>query len=81
MKSSYNKAQARGTEDTRSRADEKIGSGPKGNKKPIVQPSGSDDGGDLAKRGMTSEMGRKFWKASGYKVPSDVHGNHAPGKK
>jgi hypothetical protein len=70
----------RGSLDQKSRADEKIGSGPKGNPKVITQPSGSDDDGELAKRGMTSEAGRKFWKQSGYKVPTDVHGNHHGGK-
>jgi len=66
----------RGGKDTRSRADEKIGSGPHGKKKPIVQPSGSDNDGSLAQRGMTSDGAAKLWKGTGYKVPTDVHGSH-----
>lgn len=66
----------RGGKDTRSRADEKIGSGPHGKKKVVVQPEGTDSDGDLSARGMTSEGGRKLWKQTGLKVPTDVHGNH-----
>jgi len=66
-------------EDTKNRADEKIGSGPKGGKL-TVQPSGSDNSGELAKRGMSSEDSAKHWKGTGYKVPTDAHGKHHPGK-
>lgn len=75
-----NGPKGRGSVNSMDRAEEKIGSGPKGNKKVITQPSGSDDDGALAKRGMSSEAGAKFWKQSGYKVPTDVHGKHHPGK-
>jgi hypothetical protein len=51
----------RGGKDQRSRADEKIGSGPHGKKKVIVQPSGSDNSGGLAQRGMSSEEAGKMW--------------------
>ena len=63
------------------RPDEKIGSGSHAREKVITQPSGSDEDSALAQRGMSSEIGAKFWKGSGYKVPSDVHGHHHPGKK
>lgn len=66
----------RGGQDNRSRADEKIGSGPKGKKKVITQPEGTDSDGDLSQRGMTSDGGRMLWKKTGLKVPTDVHGNH-----
>lgn len=71
----------RGGKDERSRADEKIGSGPRGGKL-IKQPIGTSDGdgGELEQRGATSEMGRKFWKQTGYKIPKSVHENHT-GKK
>ena len=80
MKSNQSRPKGRGSLDQKDRAEEKIGSGPHGKRKPITQPSGSDQDGGLSKRGMTSEMGAKFWKESGYKVPTDVHGKHHPGK-
>jgi hypothetical protein len=68
----------RGGKDQRSRADEKVGSGPKGKKSVIVQPDGSTQRTDaeLAQRGMTSELGREHWKRTGLKVPTDSSGHH-----
>jgi len=66
----------RGGRDERSRADQKIGSGSHGRRKPIVQPEGTDSDGDMSQRGMTSDGGRKLWKQTGYKIPKDVHGHH-----
>ena len=82
MKSNQSKPKGRESLDQKSRAEEKIGSGPHGKTKVVTQPKPGDGRDEsLAKRGMSSEAGAKFWKESGYKVPTDVHGHHHPGKK
>ena len=69
----------RGGKDERSRAEEKIGSGPKGGKT-ITQPlaTSGGKGGELEQRGMTSEDTKKHWKGN---VPKGAHDTHYRGKK
>ena len=68
-------------EDAAFRGEEFPGMGSKKDMKPENQPS-PEDGEDmaLAKRGMSSGEGAKWWKTTGMKVPSSSTENHT-GKK